>query len=87
MGSNYRLATRNYGSKALDVAKYCNNIYNFSEHGVSLSKWKVVSTNNAKAMVGARIKIVDIKNQVALEVVSNIYIMHREALVAKKLVK
>ena len=57
----------------------------FSEHEVMWSKCKSVSTDGARAMVGVRSRVVDLIKQVAPEVVSIHCILHREALVAKKL--
>ena len=56
----------------------------FSEHEV-MSKCKCVSTDGAWAMVGVRDRVVALIKQVAPEVVSIHCILHREALVAKKL--
>ena len=50
------------------------------------SKCKSVSTDGARAMVGVRSGVVALIKQVAPEVVSIHCILHRKALVAKKLV-
>ena len=57
----------------------------FSENEVMWSKCKSVSTDGARAMVGVRNGVVALIRQVAQEVVSIHCILHREALVAKKL--
>ena len=57
----------------------------FLEHKVMWSKCKPVSTDDARAMVGVRNGVVTLIKQVAPEVVSIHCILHREALVAKKL--
>ena len=57
----------------------------FSEHEVKWSKCKSVSTDGAWAMVGVCSEVVALIKHVAPEVVSIHCILHREALVAKKL--
>ena len=68
---------------ALSVFSKLDNY--FSEHEVMWSKCKSVSTDGARAMVGVRSGVVALIKQVAPEVVSIHCILHREALVAKKL--
>ena len=69
---------------ALSVFSKLDNY--FSEHEVMWSKCKSVSTDCSRAMVGIRSGVVALIKQVAPEVVSIHCILHREALVAKKLV-
>ena len=69
---------------ALSVFSKLDNY--FSEHEVMWSKCKSVSTDCSRAMVGIRSGAVALIKQVAPEVVSIHCILHREALVAKKLV-
>ena len=57
----------------------------FSEHEVMWFKCKSVPTDGARAMVRVRSGVVALIKQVAPEVVSIHCILHREALVAKKL--
>ena len=68
---------------ALSVFSKLDNY--FSEHEVMWSKCKSMSTDGARAMVGVRSGVVALIKQVASEVVSIHCILHREALVAKKL--
>ena len=68
---------------ALSVFSKLDNY--FSEHEVMLSKFNSVSTDGARAMVGVRSGVVALIKQVTPEVVSIHCILHREALVAKKL--
>ena len=68
---------------ALSVFSKVDNY--FSEHEVMWSKCKSVSTDGVRAMVGVRSGIVVLIKQVAPEVVSIHCILHRKALVAKKL--
>ena len=68
---------------ALSVFSKLDNY--FSEHEVMWSKCKSVSTDGPRAMVGVRSRVVALIKQVAPEVVSIHCILHREALVAKKL--
>ena len=68
---------------ALSVFSKLDNY--FSEHEVMWSKCKSVSTDGARAMVGVRNGVVALIKQVAPEVVSIHCILHREALVAKKI--
>ena len=68
---------------ALSVFSKLDNY--FSEHEVMWSKCKSVSTDGARAMVGVRSGVVALIKQVGPEVVSIHCILHREALVAKKL--
>ena len=58
----------------------------FSDHEVMWSKCKAVSTDGARAMIGVRNEVVALIKQVAPEVMNIHCIIHREALVAKKLV-
>ena len=57
----------------------------FSEHEVMWSKCKSVSTDGSQAMVGVCSGVVALIKQVVPEVVNIHCILHREALVAKKL--
>ena len=68
---------------ALSVFSKLDNY--FLEHEVMWSKRNSVSTDGAPAMVGVRSGIVALIKQVAPKVVSIHCILHREALVAKKL--
>ena len=58
----------------------------FSDHEVIWSKCKAVSTDGARAMIGVHNGVVALIKQVAPEVVNIHCIIHREALIAKKLV-
>ena len=68
---------------ALSVFSKVDNY--FSEHEVMQSKCKSVSTDSARTVVGVRSGVIALIKQVAPEVVSIHCILHREALVAKKL--
>ena len=59
----------------------------FSDREVMWSICKAVSIKAARAVIGVRNGVVALINQVAPEVVSIHCIIHRKALLAKKLVK
>ena len=68
---------------ALSVFSKVDNY--FSDHEVTWSKCKSVSTDGARAMVGVRSGVVALIKQVAPDVLSIHCILHHAALVAKKL--
>jgi len=58
---------------------------NFSEHGVTWLKCKIVSIDGARTMIGIRNGVVELIKQVSPEIVNNQCAINREALEDKKL--